>query len=195
MKKKKRRKKKPYRASLTDCAPHLCWVPPVIPPTNVGRRFRIRAQRFIITYSQIQADFDQNKLGPFLKSKFFDHDKLVHQEYILIAVEDHPNSGGYHVHIYVDVGDNFIINEPTTLDYCGYHPNIKAVRTTPFKVYEYVLKDGDIMFEEGEPPKAVTKVSADDKWSTIMEASSKEEFMKRANKMAPRDTVLHYTSV
>ncbi|MCJ1348934.1 hypothetical protein MMC31_007167, partial [Peltigera leucophlebia] len=163
--------------------------------------FHMRAQRFIITYSQIDEQFDRDTLGPYIKNTFFDHDTLIRSEYILIAVEGHPNTGGYHIHAYIDAGDHFIVNAPTLLDHSGTHPNIKTVRTTPHKVYEYVAKVGDVIFEEGTPPTTPTtpttptKVSADTKWSMIIEARSKEEFFKRATEMAPRDTRLHFSSV
>jgi len=80
-------------------------------------------------------------------------------------------------------------------DFSNTHPNIKPIRLTPYKAYEYVLKDGNIIFHEGTPPKPPSKQNNDDKWHTIMSAQSKEEFLKVASELAPRETCLHFNSL
>ncbi|KAN0085235.1 hypothetical protein V8E54_001702 [Elaphomyces granulatus] len=159
------------------------------PPKRQRSQFRIRAQRFLLTYSQVHQDFDRDGLGPFLKDIFGD------LECITIAVEEHPTTGGYHLHVYVDKGSTFVINSADLLDFCDVHPNIKPVRTTPHKARDYVLKDGYIIFDEGSPPETPSKLSADDKWSTILEAITKEDFLKAAVDIAPRDSILHFSSL
>ena len=177
--------------------PTYRWVPPLCCPTQFlsltnfsdNHRFRIRAQRFLLTYSQIPDGFDRDGLAPFLKSVLIDVDCLV------VTVEEHPNAGGYHIHVYVDHGSIFVINAPDMLDYCDVHPNIKPIRTTPIKAYDYVMKDGYILYEEGDAPELTKKQSGDEKWSAIMTATTKDSFLQQACDLAPRDTVLHFNSL
>ncbi|KAN0085082.1 hypothetical protein V8E54_001549 [Elaphomyces granulatus] len=149
----------------------------------------MRAQRYLLTYSQVPDTFDRDGLGPFLRSIF---EKAT---CITVAVEEHPTTGGYHLHSYVDASTPFVINEPSLLDWSDCHPNIKPVRTTPHKAYQYTLKDGEVIFEEGEIPETPSKLSNDDKWTTILEATTKEDFLKAAVDTAPRDSVLHFSSL
>jgi Geminivirus rep protein central domain len=151
----------------------------------------MRAKRFILTYSQLADSFNRDGLGEHLKSLCPDF------ECISISVEEHPKTGGHHIHVYLDSGKptGLTINDPLFFDYCEHHPNIKGIQVTPHKAYRYCTKDGVIIFEEGEPPETPSKTSGDDKWSTIMAASTKEEFLKSAMEHAPRDTVLHFQSL
>ena len=70
------------------------------------------------------------------------------------------------------------------------------MRVTPHKALKYCLKDGSIIHEEGVPPEEpIHKLNGDDKWGDIMEAGSRDEFLKQACKTAPRDSVLHFGSL
>jgi hypothetical protein len=86
----------------------------------------MRAQRYLLTYSQVPDTFDRDGLGPFLRSIF---EKAT---CITVAVEE---------------------------------------------------------------PETLSKLSSDDKWSTILEATTKEDFFKAAVDTAPRDSVLHFSSL
>ena len=86
------------------------------------------------------------------------------------------------------------MNHQSTFDYCGYHPNIEAIRTTPHKAYQYVLKDGDIIHEEGNPPSQPAE-RKNEKWHHVMEASTKEEFLERMRKENPKEMIIHFNSV
>lgn len=170
--------------------------------SNSSDRYRVRAQRFILTYSQVPATWDKEALGPHLKQLVFPQETpneerlLVVEECLLISVEEHPTTGGFHLHVYLDAGDKIVINSPAYFDLDGVHPNIQAVKSTPYKVYEYVCKDGNIIFDEGDGPSRPTKKqSPDDIWGTIMAAANREEFLSLAGKLRPRDTVLHFHSL
>lgn len=128
-------------------------------------------------------------MAPFLKSKF------PNFVCIAAALEEHPETGGWHIHAYIDGGSNHpVINDSSFLDFCDTHPNILPVRTTPWKSHEYVLKDGNILFEEGTAPEAPNK-SASDEWALIAEAPTADEFLNRAVKTKPRDSLLHFSSL
>lgn len=88
-----------------------------------------------------------------------------------------------------------MINDPSHLDWCDHHPNIKPIRVTPHKTVDYVHKDGNIIFEEGEPPSAPSKQSSQDDWALIMSAPTKDEFIKECEHRRPRETILHWPSL
>jgi len=116
-------------------------------------------------------------------------------DYIVVAVEEHPKTGGYHIHCYVDKGTAFIINDPRFFDFFDVHPNIKPVRKAPYKAYVYAIKDGSIIFEDGTPPEVPTHLAADDRWASILSSGTKEEFLETAEELAPRDFCLHFNSL
>ena len=121
---------------------------------------------------------------------------MVAEECLLISVEEHPTTGGFHLHVYLDAGEQLTINSPVYFDHNDVHPNIKAIKSTPYKVYDYVCKDGNIIFDEGDGPVRPTKKSSpDDVWALVMAAANREEFLRRAAELRPRDTVLHFNSL
>jgi hypothetical protein len=96
------------------------------------------------------------------------------------------------VHAYIDAGALFIVNKADEFDFAGYHPNIEAIRTTPHKAAEYAEKDGDVFFRQGTPPSSG---SGPDKWKTIMDQPTRDEFFAKAKELAPRETLLHWNSL
>jgi hypothetical protein len=122
---------------------------------------------------------------------------LVGGEYdcITCAVEEHPNSGGYHIHVYLDSAKIMVINNHDFFDYCDHHPNIRPVRTTPHKAYLYVIKDNCTIFEDGTPPEEPEKKTRDDQWKEVCKATTREEFLLAAQEICTRDTVLHFSSI
>lgn len=103
--------------------------------TNRGR-FRVRSQRVLLTYSQIKDDFDKEGLGAFLE------EKLPQSDCIAIELERHQD-GGLHIHAYFDAGPTGLaVNDPKHFDWSGHHPNITPIKVTPYKAYEYAIKDG-----------------------------------------------------
>lgn len=80
----------------------------------------------------------------------------------------------------------------TAFDYFGTHGNIKSVRRTPNKVFDYVGKDGDIRLDHGEPPTETRSRDGNDsnKWHDIISCSDKESFLSAVREQAPRDWLL-----
>jgi hypothetical protein len=99
------------------------WVPThrLSLTSNRLDRFRIRAQRFLLTYSQIPNDFDREGLGDFIKQTIEEFDCIT------CALEEHPITGGFHIHCYIDAGRTYIVNDPRHFDFCDIHLNIKAI--------------------------------------------------------------------
>lgn len=153
-------------------------------------RFRLRTQRVILTYSQISDRFDKDALGPFLLSLEEDSDCIR-------VAHEHHRDGGSHMHAYVDWGRVRYTTNPLEFDFGGTHPNIKSIRATPWRVYEYVGKEGEILFEHGDPPLpgGKSKSDRDDKWRTCIEAPTKAEFFDKCKETCPRDLVIAFNSI
>ncbi|TGO07077.1 hypothetical protein BTUL_0335g00030 [Botrytis tulipae] len=152
-------------------------------------RFRVRAQRLLLTYSQINETFLKEDLGPWLKEK-------CGATTIRVALENHQD-GGEHIHAYIDTGTYFIINNQAELDYCDHHPNIEAIRVTPHKTWDYVAKDGNILFEEGPPPHRPSgKTDVQSVWKNIiMTSKSADEFLKNLLEEKPRDLCMNFNQL
>lgn len=143
----------------------------------------------IITYSQIPTSFNQEGLPGFLK------EKVPTFTCITGAIEEHPTTGGQHIHVYLDTGNpEHTINDPRFFDWDGVHPNIKPVRRTPHVVRKYVIKDGQIIFDEGTPPEEpAKKMTNDDKWAIALQATSKDAFLEEATRINTHETITHFT--
>lgn len=64
-------------------------------------------------------------------------------EFKIIAVKEHPNIEGYHLHYLVDTRSaGFVKNTSDYLDFIKH----TQVRATPRRAYEYIIKDGGIIF-------------------------------------------------
>lgn len=110
---------------------------------------------------------------------------------LFIGRELHQD-GGVHFHVFVSFESPVTVNRPDAFDYFGAHGNIKSVRSTPRKVYDYVTKDGDVVFEHGEAPPERGNASGDvaGRWHSIVASSDKESFLAAVRAEAPRDWVL-----
>ncbi|QPB44148.1 putative replication initiation protein [Botrytis cinerea genomovirus 1] len=142
----------------------------------------------MLTYAQIDDTFDRKKFGPWLKEKC---GALT----IRVALEEHKETGGLHIHAYVEAPTQFTINSADFLDYCGHHPNILPIRVTFYKTWDYVGKDGDIIFEEGPPPpRPAEKSGSAAVWTAIvMAANTVDEFLEEALKSRPGDLIKNFT--
>lgn len=154
-------------------------------------RFQARAKNFILTYPQCNDD---------VQSQFIDNGgnfpQLVEQDLELpncvrIGRERHQD-GGVHFHVFLGFESTVTVNSPTLFDYFGAHGNIKSVRTTPRRAYEYVGKDGDIIHEFGiSPPEGgASNSGSNSRWIDIVNAESKDSFLSAVRLQAPRDWVL-----
>lgn len=153
-------------------------------------RFRCRSKNFIITFPQVnenvQPRFDAGT--PFLEHVTADYGNPI---CCRLGRERHAD-GGVHYHVYLSFDKIVSVNSATAFDYFGAHGNIKSIRRTPHKVFDYVGKDGDIRLEHGEPPAKTTAREGNDqnKWHDIISSDDKESFLQRVRDEAPRDWLL-----
>lgn len=154
-------------------------------------RFRARAKAFILTFPQttedVQREFVDNG-GTFLEYVQRDFTDPV---CIRIGRESHSD-GGIHFHVFLSFESPVTVSSPDAFDYFGSHGNIRSVRTTPRKVYDYVGKDDDVVYEYGTAPDETNNDSGPTsaRWHDIVGCDTKESFLSAVRSQAPRDWVL-----
>lgn len=154
-------------------------------------RFRARAKAFILTFPQTSEDVQRkfvNDGGTFLESVQRDFESPV---CIRIGRESHSD-GGIHFHVFLSFESPVTVQSSDAFDYFGSHGNIKSVRTTPRKVYDYVGKDDDVVYEYGTAPDETGNDAGSNsaRWHDIVGCDSKESFLSAVRSQAPRDWVL-----
>lgn len=102
--------------------------------------FRVKNKKFLLTYTKVD-------VAPvFFNEAFTEYMEKVHDKkirYLMCSLEDHKNTEGKHIHVYVEFEDQIITRDVTYFDLLGVHPNIETVTKTPYKAIEYVMKDGN----------------------------------------------------
>jgi len=71
----------------------------------------------------------------------------------IVAREVHPQTGGVHLHVFVDFGRKFRSRDVRIFDVDGRHPNVVPSRGTPEKGYDYAIKDGEVIAGGLERPQ------------------------------------------
>ncbi|QGH72417.1 MAG: Rep protein [CRESS virus sp. ctpVY4] len=114
--------------------------------------------------------------------------------HIRMAQEEHDD-GGLHLHAFIRLDKALRFRNSSLFDLQHYHPNIQGVRNT-VAVLAYVSKDGNYV-DHGHPEPLGYLDHGDaqpqgrvSKWSAIVGAETREEFMDAIKTAAPRDYVL-----
>lgn len=144
-------------------------------------------RRALITYSQC------GTLDPFAVS---DHFSNLGAECI-VGRERHAD-GGIHLHVFVDFGRQFSSRKTDVFDVGGYHPNIEKCGRTPWKAYDYAIKDGDVCAGGLDRPDEESGDGAgkvDSTWHSILAAETAEEFWSLCHDLAPRDLARSFPSL
>jgi len=150
--------------------------------------FQIKNAKYVLlTYAQC-GDLDPWKVS--------DHLSALGAESI-VGRESHAD-GGVHLHVFVDFGRNYSSRRTDVFDVGGYHPNIERVGSTPWKAYDYAIKDGDVCAGGAERPDesgSKSNRSSDSTWSRILEAESADEFHRLCSELAPEHYVRSFGSI
>lgn len=122
----------------------------------------------------------------------------------IIAREFHDD-GGLHFHVLCHWEKPYSVRSTTAFDVDGKHPNIERVGRTPRKVWDYVTKDGDVVYGGLECPPAdgsnenrdrrVWEGEYTSKWAYIVDAADKDEFFARLQAEDPRSLACNYPSI
>uniref|UniRef100_A0A8E7G261 Replication-associated protein n=1 Tax=Turdus hortulorum Genomoviridae sp. TaxID=2814995 RepID=A0A8E7G261_9VIRU len=95
----------------------------------------VNSKYVLLTYAQC-GDLDEWVVSNYLSS--LDAECIV-------AREVHKETGGVHLHVFVDFGRKFRSRNVRIFDVEGRHPNVSPSRGTPEKGYDYAIKDGDVV--------------------------------------------------
>jgi len=79
----------------------------------------------------------------------------------------------------------------------GRHPNIAPSKRTPEKGYDYAIKDGDVVFQSLDRPgkSGGGDSSTVAKWTTITNASDREEFWSLVLELDPKSAACNHTQL
>ncbi|QIR82247.1 replication associated protein [Chicken genomovirus mg7_70] len=154
----------------------------------------INSKTLFLTYSQV----NQHGIDRFVSSPS-DHFDFVSSALgtptrYRLARESHQD-GGHHFHAYIGFESAVRIRSASRLDFGCHHPNIQSVRTGHRRTWDYVGKDGDIIYETGDPPDPVGGPSGDrgdTVWGEAVRAESEEEFYSILRNGAPRYYILYH---
>nr|QVW56552.2 MAG: replication-associated protein [Gemygorvirus] len=146
--------------------------------------FTFRSRYALITYAQC------GELDPWVVSDFLSQ---VPAECI-IGRELHAD-GGVHLHAFVDFGERFFTSDPRRFDVDGRHPNIQPCGRTPGKMYDYAIKDGDVVAGGLERPGAEDVAGAGSVWDRIVDAETADEFWELVRALAPRVLLSNFNSL
>lgn len=150
--------------------------------------FSVNARYVLLTYAQC------GELDPF---------RIVEvigglQAECIIGRELHED-GGIHLHCFVDFGRKFRSRRTDVFDVDGRHPNITSSRGTPWKGYDYAIKDGDIVAgglqRPDESPGGDGSGSAHSKWAEITSAETREEFYELVERLDPKAAVVSFPAI
>lgn len=148
--------------------------------------FRLRCKRILLTYSQVGPDFDtQSAVRLF--------GRLGARG--VLAREQHRD-GGIHYHAFILFDTTHHTRNAAEFDVGGAHPNIKAIRWTPQRAYDYVRKDGDIIWNNlDESDLDGSQSTSGRHWADIISSPDKTSFYDAIKTLDPRALVCSFPSI
>lgn len=147
--------------------------------------FRFAARYGLLTYAQC------GNLDPFAVVEMLGR----HGAECIVAREDHAD-GGVHLHTFVDFGPGkFQSRDVRIFDVEGCHPNVLRGIRTPEKMYDYAVKDGDVVAGGLERPSGERVSPTGSPWARIILAETREEFFNLIADLDPRSLCVSFGSI
>jgi len=146
--------------------------------------FHIQSRYILLTYAQC-GDLDGFQVMELLSGLGGE---------CIIGREIHAD-GGIHLHCFVDFGRKFRSRRSDIFDVDGRHPNISASYGTPWRGYDYAIKDGDVIcggLERPEEPRAERVKKDWDQWSEITNAKDREHFWELVHHLDPKAAACNF---
>lgn len=101
-----------------------------------------------------------------------------------------------HFHVFVDFGGRkFSTRDPRRFDVGGLHPNIERVGRTPWIVFDYATKDGDVVGGGATRPEEDAPCDGTAIWEYMLAAGDKHEFLARMREYQPMHYIRSHTQV
>lgn len=148
--------------------------------------FRLRAKRILLTYSQVGEQWDHSHVARLIG-------RLGARG---VVCREMHRDGGVHYHALLFFDTTYHTRDVTAFDAGGAHPNIKPIRWTPRKAYDYVCKDGDPVFcnitDDDIDGPGKDQRSA---WSDIIASPDRTAFFEAIRSLDPRTLVCSFTSI
>lgn len=167
-----------------------------LPKTDQRKRinqFRLKNKYILLTYSQVSPD----------KTRF-DYDKIkdiitLMGGTCIIALEKHPETGGFHYHVFAQHPKSFHTRNSRAFDIGDKHPNIKPVTRTPGATWDYVRKDGNVLVDDipTRPVQRGAHLNKSSKvdYDKIMNAPTRSDFINEIKTAQPRLLLSSYNSI
>lgn len=157
--------------------------------------FRLNCKHVLLTYSQCTAadgvfsSPDRPHYGSICSS-------FGTPDVYRLSREQHAD-GEYHYHAYISWSEPIHTRDQSAFDFGGAHPNIQRVGRTPRLAWEYVGKNGDILFECGDPSAGSGTVGSgrDGIWRDALSRGDQAAFLQTVRELAPRDYVLYNEAI
>lgn len=109
----------------------------------------------------------------------------------VIGREDHADEGT-HLHVFCDFGRKFQSRRLDVFDVDGRHPNIVPSRGRAEFGWDYAVKDGNVVAGGLGRPGSGGLPSAPNKWSEIVGAENRDEFLRLVQELDPKSFVLRH---
>lgn len=146
--------------------------------------FLVQARYVLLTYAQC-GELDPWAVSDMLSSLGAE---------CIIGRENHED-GGVHLHAFVDFGQRYRTTDMRRFDVEGRHPNVQPFGRTPEKGYDYAIKDGDVVAGGLERPDGRGVPESGGQWTTILAATTRDEFFRLCEELAPRMLLSNFTSL
>lgn len=146
--------------------------------------FRFAGRYALLTYAQC-ADLDAFEV--------VNHLARLGAECI-VGREDHAD-GGVHLHAFVDFGRKFQSRNERVFDVGGRHPNVLRGTRTPEKMYDYAIKDGEVVAGGLERPSGTGVSETSSVWAKIILAETRDEFFGLISELDPRSMCVNFGSI
>lgn len=112
----------------------------------------------------------------------------------IVGREDHAD-GGVHLHAFAMFERKFTTRNERVFDVEGRHPNVLRGNRTPEKMYDYAVKDGDVVGGALERPSGDGLSQNGSAWSEIILAGDRESFFEAVARLDPRALCVNFGSL
>lgn len=109
----------------------------------------------------------------------------------IIGREDHADEGT-HLHVFVDFGRKKQSRRLDLFDVEGRHPNVVPSRGRAEFGWDYAVKDGNVVAGGLARPGSDRLPPAENKWSQIVCAEDRSEFLRLVQELDPKSFVLRH---